>query len=191
MSLAIYVDSYSAYKANERPRQFVLDEDIFEIEAVEQQWRTPDAAFFKVRTNSGKHYLLRHNETEDQWALQSDFDGAELLSRSGIDLVTVQPAAIRDAESRIVGCERCCPGNSELLFDSILADVLDKHGVFEFVMAEPAKCPNCRGAISEKTLKMLVIPSAASRRMATFLTSCTRARRVPLRRYQASSRRMR
>jgi len=60
--------------------------------------------------------------------------------------------AIRDAESRIVGCERCRPETSELLFDSILADALDKHGAFEFVLADPAKCPNCRGEIMEKTL---------------------------------------
>ncbi len=144
MSLEIDVDSYSGYKANERPRQFSLDEDIFEIEAIEEQWRSPDAAFFKVRTTNGKHYVLRHDETEDQWALQSDFDGAELLSRSSIELVTVEPKAIREAESRIVACERCRPKESEILFDSILADVLDKHGSFEFVLTESARCPNCR-----------------------------------------------
>ena len=98
MSLEIYVDAYSGYKANERPRQFTLDEDIFEIEAVEEQWRSPDAAFFKVRTTTGKHYLLRYDETKDQWTLQSDFDGAELLSRSSIELVkTPGPATKRCA----------------------------------------------------------------------------------------------
>ena len=33
----------------------------------------------------------------------------------------------------------------------ILADVLGKHRAFEFVLSEPARCPNCRGDISEKT----------------------------------------
>jgi hypothetical protein len=56
------------------------------------------------------------------------------------------------ARLRETGCERCRPKKSELLFDSIPADVLDKHGAFEFVLAEPAKCPNCRDVISEKTL---------------------------------------
>ncbi len=41
MSLPIYVDAYAGYKANERPRQFTLDEDVFEIESVEDQWRSP------------------------------------------------------------------------------------------------------------------------------------------------------
>jgi hypothetical protein len=39
MSVPIYVDPNSGYKANERPRQFSLDEAKFEIEAVEEQWR--------------------------------------------------------------------------------------------------------------------------------------------------------
>jgi hypothetical protein len=38
MSLPIYVDAYSGYKADERPRQFVLDEQIYEIVAVLDQW---------------------------------------------------------------------------------------------------------------------------------------------------------
>jgi hypothetical protein len=70
-------------------------------------------------------------------------------------VITVEPKAIRDAESRITACKRCRPEESELLFDSILAEVLDKHGkhgAFEFVLVEPANCPNCRGEISEKTL---------------------------------------
>jgi len=50
MSLRIYVDAHSGYKANERPRQFTLDDDTYEITAVEDQWRTPEAVFFKVRT---------------------------------------------------------------------------------------------------------------------------------------------
>ena len=50
MSLEIYVDAYSGYKTNERPRQFCLDENVFEIQAIEEQWRSPEAALFKVRT---------------------------------------------------------------------------------------------------------------------------------------------
>lgn len=52
MSLEIHVDAHSSYKANERPRQFNVDEEIYEIEIV-----------------------------EDQWSLQSDFDGVALQSR--------------------------------------------------------------------------------------------------------------
>jgi len=90
-------------------------------------------------------------EGQDQWALQSDFDGAELFSRPCIDLINVEPAAIREAESKIAACERWRPEESQIPFDWILADVLGKRGAFEFVLAVPAKCPSCRGAITEKT----------------------------------------
>jgi hypothetical protein len=38
MSHPVYVDAYSGYKANERPRQFQLDEEIYEIANVLDQW---------------------------------------------------------------------------------------------------------------------------------------------------------
>ena len=47
LSPAIYVDSNSDYKANERPRQFELDDALYEIAAVEDQWYSPEAMFFK------------------------------------------------------------------------------------------------------------------------------------------------
>jgi hypothetical protein len=152
MSLPIYVDAYSGYKANERPRQFVLDEDNVEIEAVEEQWRSPDGEYFKIRTTGGKRYLLRYEVGQDQWTLQTDFGGAELFTRPSIELITVEAKAIREAESQIAACERCRPERSEIPFDWILADILDKHGGFGFALAEPAKCPNCRSEVSEKTL---------------------------------------
>ena len=71
MSLPVYVDAYSGYKANERPRQFVLDEDVYEIAAVEDQWYSPEAIFFKVRTTDSKCYILRYRERADEWRLQS------------------------------------------------------------------------------------------------------------------------
>ena len=88
MSLRIYVDTYSGYRANERPRQFCLDEDVFEIVDIEDRWYDPNAEYFKVRTSHGKRYILRYADREDQWTLQSGFDGAELLARPGIELIT-------------------------------------------------------------------------------------------------------
>ncbi len=50
MSREVSVDANSGFKAAERPRKFTLDEDTSEIETVEEQWRSPGAMFFKVRT---------------------------------------------------------------------------------------------------------------------------------------------
>ena len=79
MSLPIHVDAYSGYKASERPSQFVLDEQIYQITAVLDQWYEPTATYFKVRTVEGKTYLLLCYEETDEWVLQSGFDGDDLL----------------------------------------------------------------------------------------------------------------
>jgi hypothetical protein len=88
MAVRIYVDAYSGYKANERPRQFTLDEEIYETAAVLDQWYEPSATYFKVQSTEKKIYLLRYDEEADEWTLQSGFDGDELLARPSIELVT-------------------------------------------------------------------------------------------------------
>jgi len=87
MSLPIHVDAYSGHKANERPSQFVLDEEIYEIAAVLDQWYEPSATYFKVQTTEGETYLLRYGEEADEWTLQSGFDGDELLARPGMNVL--------------------------------------------------------------------------------------------------------
>ena len=109
MSMPIYVDGYSGYKANKRPRQFELDDELYEIAAVEDQWYSPEAMFFKVRTADGKRYILRYDENADTCSLQSGFDGDELLARPGIEVITVDADTIRKAEARVESCEQCHP----------------------------------------------------------------------------------
>src|SRR4029453_19089035 len=101
MSLPVYVDAYSGYKANERPCQFTLDEQVYEIAAVLDQWYEPSATYFKVQSTEGKTYLLPYDEHEDEWTLQSGFDGDELLARPNIELVTVDSVVAKKAEQQI------------------------------------------------------------------------------------------
>ena len=129
MTLQIYVDGYPGCPASERPKQFTLDEDIHEIEAVEVKRLHGDVELFQVRTTEGKRYLLRYDQQEDTWTLQSDFDGPELLSRPSIEVVTVGPAQIREAESKIEGCEHCRPDDAEIPLDWVLQEVTGEwHG---------------------------------------------------------------
>ena len=76
----------------------------------------------------------------------------ELLSRPGIEFVSVEPATIRTAELKIAGCERCRNDKSDIPFNLVIADVLEKHGAFDFILSESGRCPNCRAELSEKTL---------------------------------------
>lgn len=52
----------------------------------------------------------------------------------------------------VAGCERCRPQEADHRFADILADVLHKHGSFEFILNETANCPNCRAELMERTL---------------------------------------
>src|SRR6516165_5768179 len=113
MSLPIRVEAYSGYKLNERPIRFDLDEEIYEIEAVEDRCQEPQAEYFKVRTKDGKRYLLRYDEAADQWTLHSGFDGDELLARPNVELIPVCAKDIGEAESRIISCERCRPEDAD------------------------------------------------------------------------------
>ena len=54
MSLPIRVEAYSGYKANERPRQFMLDDEPYEIAAVLDQRYEPSAMYSKVQSTEGK-----------------------------------------------------------------------------------------------------------------------------------------
>jgi hypothetical protein len=117
VSLPIHVSAYSGYKANERPRDFTVDEDLYDIAEVEDRWYEPKAMYFRVRTTEGKRYILRYNESGDEWTLQSGFDGDELLARPSIRLVTVDADVIRQAEKEIESCEHCHPDDAEIPFD--------------------------------------------------------------------------
>jgi hypothetical protein len=145
-------DADSGYKANERPIRFHLDVDVYEIASIEGRWHDPDAEYFKVRTTDGKVVLLRYNEQADEWTLQSGFDGDALLARPSIELVTVGAEVIHASEKLIASCEWCHSQDAEIPFDWILAEVTGKHGPFEFMMTETARCPNCRREMTEKTL---------------------------------------
>jgi len=152
MPIPDYVDAYSGYKASERPRQFTLDEEIYGIDVVLDQWYEPSATYFKVQSNEGNIYLLRYDEEADEWTLQSGFDGDELLARPGIVLVTVDSVIAKKAEQQIESCEHCHPADAEIPFDWLLAEVTGRRGAVEFVLTEPARCPNCKHEITEKTL---------------------------------------
>ena len=152
MSLPVHVDAYSGFKANERPRQFTVDEDLYEIAEVQDHWYEPDATYFRVCTTESKRFILRYKESEDEWTLQGGFDGDELLARPSVELITAGPDVIRRAEKEIESCEHCHPVDAEIPFDWLLAEATGKRGPYEFMLGELARCPNCKHEITEKTL---------------------------------------
>ena len=71
--MTLQVECYSGYKAEERPVRFQLDGHDHIVEEVLDQWHSPDATYFRVRSNDGNTYVLRHilSPQEDDWTLES------------------------------------------------------------------------------------------------------------------------
>lgn len=60
MNLRVYC--YAGRKADERPVRFQTGEREYVVEAVLDQWYSPEEVFFKVRANDGNVYVL-HRQT--------------------------------------------------------------------------------------------------------------------------------
>jgi hypothetical protein len=68
-------------------------------------------------------------------------------------VVLVNAATIHEAERLIESCECCNPEGGDIPFDAILDRVTGSDpSVTDYVLEQPAKCPNCKREILEKTL---------------------------------------
>ena len=69
------------------------------------------------------------------------------------NVILVDAATLRESEKRIESCERCHPDDADIPFDWILDRVTGSDpSVTDYILEEPAKCPNCRREILEATL---------------------------------------
>ena len=68
-------------------------------------------------------------------------------------IVLVAAPTLRKAERLIESCEHCNPDGAEIPFDNILDRVTGSDpSVSDYILESPAKCPNCRRDVLEKTL---------------------------------------
>jgi uncharacterized protein with PIN domain len=68
-------------------------------------------------------------------------------------IVLVETMTLRKAERLIESCEHCNEEGAEIPLDNILDRVTGSDpSVTDYILEEPAKCPNCRREILEKTL---------------------------------------
>ena len=69
------------------------------------------------------------------------------------NVVLIDAASLREAERLIESCDPCNPEGAEIPFDNVLDRVTGSDpSVTDYVLETPAKCPNCRLEILEKTL---------------------------------------
>ena len=74
--IPIEVKCHSGYKGDEYPVSFCWNDEIHEIREIVDRWyqgeRNPEwpvSNYFKVLTNHGGSYILKHVAREDQWYL--------------------------------------------------------------------------------------------------------------------------
>jgi len=68
-------------------------------------------------------------------------------------IVLIDPATLRKAERLIESCEQCNSIGAEIPFDWILDRITGSKGsVTDYILDHPARCPNCRSEVLEKTL---------------------------------------
>ena len=66
---SVRVETYAGFKADERPLRLHLGDRTLEVVGVEDRWYSPGETYFRVLTDSGDRYVLRHTEAQDVWTL--------------------------------------------------------------------------------------------------------------------------
>jgi hypothetical protein len=72
--IPIKAESYSGYKADEFPKCFYWDDTKYEIEEITDRWYQIEpsrygfpADYFKIKSTSGKPFIIKHDHDQDQW----------------------------------------------------------------------------------------------------------------------------
>lgn len=67
--LAIQVECYDGYRGEESPRRFFLNHRQINVVTILDRWLAPDHRYFKVKSDDGATYIIRHDVTTGQWEL--------------------------------------------------------------------------------------------------------------------------
>jgi hypothetical protein len=67
--MQIRVECYAGYRGDQEPVVFWLGARRLEVRAIVDRWFAPTQRWFKVDADDGQLYVLRHDETRDEWEL--------------------------------------------------------------------------------------------------------------------------
>ena len=63
------VECYAGYRGEQTPRRFFLGQRALVVAKVLDAWLAPDHRYFKVTSDDGDIYILRHDVLKDCWEL--------------------------------------------------------------------------------------------------------------------------
>jgi hypothetical protein len=67
--MRIQVECYAGYRDAEEPRSFTLGERRFAVIEIIDRWYAPDHRYFKVKSDDGRVFVLRHDANSGEWEL--------------------------------------------------------------------------------------------------------------------------
>jgi hypothetical protein len=75
-TMRVEVQSYSGFKANERPLQFCLNGRSYQVVQLCDQWLGPESSYFKVLADDRNFYIFEYKPASDAWNLASFRSGS-------------------------------------------------------------------------------------------------------------------
>lgn len=75
--MRIQVECYAGYRGEQEPRAFSLGERRLQVVSLLDRWLAPAHRYFKVAASDGNTYILRHDETREEWELGAFRQGVE------------------------------------------------------------------------------------------------------------------
>lgn len=69
VNISLKVETYSGYKADERPVSFTLVNRTFQVKEILDQWYGVDHTYYKLIADDSNLYIIRHDREMDEWEM--------------------------------------------------------------------------------------------------------------------------
>lgn len=69
VKISLKVETYSGYKADERPVSFTLVNRTFQVKEILDQWYGVDHTYYKLIADDSNLYIIRHDREMDEWEM--------------------------------------------------------------------------------------------------------------------------
>lgn len=69
VKISLKVETYSGYKADERPVSFTLVNRTFQVKEILDQWYGVDHTYYKLIADDLNLYIIRHDKESDEWEM--------------------------------------------------------------------------------------------------------------------------
>lgn len=67
--MIVKVECYAGHRGEQTPRRLAFDGRSVELVEILDCWLGPDHRYFKMATDDGAIYILRHDTAHDRWEL--------------------------------------------------------------------------------------------------------------------------